>query len=83
VTEADHKSWKEKDLLPYLETVLEAFGPSRLMFGSDWPVCLLATSYGAWLSIIRRFIAPLSTYEQSSILAHTALRTYQIDLDPS
>jgi L-fuconolactonase len=45
VTEADHQSWKPADLRPYLETVVEAFGPRRLMFGSDWPVCTLAATY--------------------------------------
>jgi L-fuconolactonase len=45
VTEADHQSWKPGDLLPYIETVVEAFGPRRLMFGSDWPVCTLAATY--------------------------------------
>ncbi|MBL9175960.1 MAG: amidohydrolase family protein [Verrucomicrobiales bacterium] len=45
VTEADHRSWKPDQFLPYLDWVLEAFGPGRLMFGSDWPVCLLAATY--------------------------------------
>ena len=45
VTEADHAAWKPSDLEPYVAHVLEHFGPERLMFGSDWPVCLLAASY--------------------------------------
>ena len=45
VTEADHRSWKPDQFHPYLDVVLEAFGPGRLLFGSDWPVCLLAASY--------------------------------------
>lgn len=45
VTEADHRAWKADDFRPYLDVVFEAFGPGRLMFGSDWPVCLLAGSY--------------------------------------
>ena len=46
VTEADHHSWKVEDLRPYVAHVREQFGMDRLMFGSDWPVCLLASSYG-------------------------------------
>jgi hypothetical protein len=65
----------------HLETVLEAFGPSRLMFGSDKPVCLLATGYADWLALIRRFIAPLSAHEQSEILAGSARRAYGLS-DP-
>jgi L-fuconolactonase len=76
VTEADYSDWTEAELRPYLETVLEAFGPDRLMFGSDWPVCLLATGYADWLALIRRFIAPLSAHEQSEILAGSARRAY-------
>ncbi len=45
VTEADHRRWTPADLRPYIEVVLEAFGPGRLMFGSDWPVCTLAATY--------------------------------------
>jgi L-fuconolactonase len=45
VTEADHSGWKEEQLRPYFDTVIEAFGPKRLMFGTDWPVCLVAADY--------------------------------------
>ena len=79
VTEADYTSWKEEDLVPYFDTVLEAFGPSRLLFGSDWPVCLAAASYGTWISLVRRQIARLADSEQSAILGGTAARVYRID----
>ena len=76
VTEADFENWTETQLQPYLETVLQAFGPSRLMFGSDWPVCLLACRYGRWLEIVSRFIGRLSSAEQERILGGTAAEVY-------
>ncbi len=78
VTEADYATWTEAQLRPYLDTVLEAFGPERLMFGSDWPVCLVATGYKQWADLIRDFIAPLSEAEQAAILGETATRTYKL-----
>src|SRR5215471_4844758 len=78
VTEADFKAWTEAQLQPYLETVLEAFGPTRLMFGTDWPVCLVACSYGRWFEIVSRFAASLSFDEQASLFGHTAARAYRL-----
>jgi len=79
VTEAEYDNWTEAQLHPYLDTVLEAFGPDRLMFGSDWPVCLVACGYKRWHDIIRKFIVPLSTYEQEAIMGGTAIRAYHLD----
>jgi len=76
VTEADFKAWTEAHLQPYLETVLEAFGPTRLMFGTDWPVCLVACSYERWYDVVSRFAASLSADEQASLFGHTAARAY-------
>jgi len=78
VTEADFQNWTEAQLQPYLDTVLEAFGPSRLMFGSDWPVCLLACRYGRWFEIVSKFIARLSSAEQERILGGTAVEVYRL-----
>lgn len=78
VTEADHRSWSSADIQPYLDTVLNAFGPSRLMFGSDWPVCLLAVSYARWVRTIHEFIAPLSATEREQILGSTAAKAYRL-----
>ncbi len=78
VTEANPDKWDEKQLLPYLEAVLESFGPQRLMFGSDWPVCLLASGYMSWLDVVRIFISTLSREEQSLILGKNALKVYQL-----
>ncbi|NOY82674.1 MAG: amidohydrolase family protein [Kiritimatiellaeota bacterium] len=78
VTEADYRNWTEEQLQPYLETVLEAFGPARLMFGSDWPVCLVACPYRRWHQIVTRFIAGLSETEQARILGGTAVEAYRL-----
>jgi L-fuconolactonase len=56
VTEADWKSWKSADLVPYLDVVFEAFGPRRLMFGSDWPVCLCASTYSQVMRTVEAYV---------------------------
>ncbi|MFF1837666.1 amidohydrolase family protein [Streptomyces sp. NPDC058231] len=76
VTEADPHSWTVDDLRPYAGTVLEAFGPDRLMFGSDWPVCRLAAGYADVVDAARSLIAGLSADERQAVLATTAERTY-------
>lgn len=83
VTEADYGAWKEEDLFPYFDAVLEAFGPHRLLFGSDWPVCLVAASYGRWVETVRKRVATLTASEQSAILGDTAARVYRIDKAPN
>ncbi|MEU9996158.1 amidohydrolase family protein [Streptomyces sp. NPDC050848] len=75
-TEARWDSWTVDDLRPYTDTALEAFGPDRLMFGSDWPVCRLAVSYGQVVDTARELTTGLSATEQSSIFAGTATRAY-------
>ncbi len=78
VTEADHTHWKENDFTPYLDVVLEAFGPGRLMFGSDWPVCLLAADYSKTMHVVHNYIGKLSSPEQQLIMGGTACRFYNI-----
>lgn len=78
VTEAAWRGWKREDFAPYLEVALTAFGPERLMFGSDWPVCLLAAEYADVASLVTDFIRPLSPAEQEMILGGTAARIYQL-----
>ena len=78
VTEADWRGWSASDLRPYVQAAIELFGPDRLMFGSDWPVCLLAARYGEWLDVLRELISPLSTSEQAKILGGTAARVYRL-----
>ncbi|HCY41457.1 MAG TPA: amidohydrolase [Prolixibacteraceae bacterium] len=78
VTEADFTSWTPKQLLPYFEVVLEAFGPDRLLFGSDWPVCLVATSYKNWADLVRKTISSFSETEQAKIMGENAVRIYKL-----
>lgn len=78
VTEADHQKWTAADLDPYFDAVLEAFGPSRLMFGSDWPVLLLGESYQNWVSIVENTISRLTEEEQKRIWSGTAREAYGI-----
>lgn len=80
VTEANMKSWEYEDLAPYMNVVLEAFGPSRLMFGSDWPVCLLAGTYDHVIGIVEQFVSSLSPSEQASIMGGTSCRFYGITI---
>lgn len=78
VTEADYQTWTPNDLKPYLDTVLAAFGPRRLMFGSDWPVCLVATSYSRWFKLVAAHIGQLSQSEQDRVLGGTAIEAYKL-----
>jgi len=78
VTEADWQNWKYEDLVPYLETVLEAFGPDRLMYGSDWPVCLVAGDYKNILAVVERFVQTLSAEEQKKIMGTNAAHFYHL-----
>ncbi len=78
VTEADYDDWSRHQLLPYLDSTLEAFGPSRLMFGSDWPVCLAACGYEEWVGIVEEFVGSLSADERSRIWHGTAVEAYEL-----
>jgi L-fuconolactonase len=70
--------WTPELLRPYFDVALEAFGPGRLMFGSDWPVALLRSDYQRWVETVRGFISDLSKDEQKDILGLTAARAYGI-----
>ena len=76
VTEADWKTWSEEQLRPYFDAVLEAFGPKRLMFGTDWPVCLAASGYSPWVELVRKFSVRLSAEEQEWLFGKTAVQAY-------
>jgi len=80
VTEAAWGSWTTVDLHPYVDAVLDAFGPERLMFGSDWPVCLLAASYDRVVSADRELLAALSADERARIFGVTAMEVYGLDV---
>jgi L-fuconolactonase len=78
VTEASWQSWTKADLDPYLQVVLTAFGAKRVMFGSDWPVLLLGSSYKRWVDTVRRGISHLSEYERERIGGKTAVEAYRL-----
>ena len=78
VTEADWKNWKQTDFHPYLDVVTAAFGVKRLMYGSDWPVCLVAASYQQALDIVKKYYAGFSPEEQQLIFGGNAKEFYQL-----
>jgi L-fuconolactonase len=79
VTEADWGNWTAAQLEPYWDTVVAAFGPARLMFGSDWPVCLVATSYSGWLKTVEGWACRLSSAEQERLFGGTAAEVYRLN----
>lgn len=78
VTEADWKLWQPQHFTPYLEVAFEAFGPHRLMFGSDWPVCLLAGSYAQVKQIIEAYTNTHAPQHKQNIFGGNAIRFYQL-----
>jgi L-fuconolactonase len=78
VTEADWKTWKKEDFKPYLDVVVNAFGTNRIMFGSDWPVCLVAASYEKMLSIVKDYFSAFSKEEQDKFFGLNATRFYNL-----
>lgn len=78
VTEADYNSWTPKQIEPYMDLVLDSFGTKRLMFGSDWPVCLVAANYKQVKSLVTTFIEPLSETEKEAIMGRNAITFYNI-----
>jgi L-fuconolactonase len=78
VTEADWNTWTENDLRPFIDAVLECFGPKRLMFGSDWPVSLLACAYQKWVEVVERATASLSVSERDHLFGGTAKEAYRL-----
>jgi L-fuconolactonase len=78
VTEADSATQNSEKLKPYFDVVVDAFGPSRLMFGTDWPVCLVRSSYSNWVSIVDEWTATWSVEEQNQFWSGTARKAYEI-----
>lgn len=76
ITEADWLRWRPQDVLPYARHVLDAFGPERVLFGSDWPVCLLAGRYADAYALAEQSVAALAPAERSAVLGATATRVY-------
>ena len=82
VTEANWTSWTPADLHPYVVRGLDIFGPERVMYGSDWPVCLLAGSYGAVKRALEEALPPLSAEEQAGVFGGNAIRFYDLATPP-
>ncbi|SIQ77158.1 amidohydrolase family protein [Micromonospora avicenniae] len=78
VTEADRDRWLAADLRPFVTEAVDRFGPDRLMFGSDWPVCRLAADYLSVLSALVEALPPLTARERSAVFGDTAVRTYRL-----
>ena len=78
ITEADWKTWTYAQLVPYLDVAFEAFGTKRLMFGSDWPVCLVAGEYQKVWQILERYLADFSDHEKDQVFGLNAAKFYQL-----
>ncbi len=79
VTEADPSTWRKGGLVEYHRRAIEWFGPERCMFGSDWPLCLLAAEYGEVLDLLLRALEDLGAAERAEVLGGTAVRTYRLE----
>ena len=77
-TEAHWDTWTMDTLKPYIDTVVEAFGTERIMFGSDWPVCLVASSYEKWLKGLQNYFNTFSISEQEAFFANNAINFYKL-----
>jgi L-fuconolactonase len=78
VTEADWQSWSKADFFPYLDVVFEHFGPDRLLFGSDWPVCLVAADYTQVKSIVDDYLQPWGDEARTKVMGANAARVYKL-----
>jgi L-fuconolactonase len=78
VTEADHERWTVEDLNPYVAHVVEQFGLDRLMFGSDWPACLLASDYGGVCAAALDALGPISASDKASLMGGNAAEFYRL-----
>nr|MBI1232372.1 amidohydrolase family protein [Cytophagales bacterium] len=80
VTEHDWKNWQQEDFFPYLDVVMDTFGEDRIMFGSDWPVCLLAAPFGEVKEILEKYLMSVSPSIQAKIWAENAISFYKLDV---
>ena len=78
VTEADWKNWTADQLKPYMDVVVNSFGIDRIMYGSDWPVCLVASSYKRWLQTVKNYFASYSEEEQEKVFSSNAIKFYNL-----
>jgi L-fuconolactonase len=82
VTEADWLNWTPEELRPYLDSCVEAFGPERLLAGSDWPVCLLASTYSQWWNVLAKYFSSFSEHEAERIFGGNAIDRYRLTVLP-
>jgi L-fuconolactonase len=78
ITEADMKNWKEEDFTPYFDTVVESFGINRIMFGSDWPVCLGGADYKTVVDITKNYFSSFTPGEQDKFFSNNAIEFYNL-----
>lgn len=78
VTEGDWQHWKQEDFTPYLDVATEAFGTNRLLYGSDWPVCLIAATYEQQLSIVQKHFETFSATERAQVFGGNAQQFYRL-----
>jgi L-fuconolactonase len=78
ITEADWKNWSADDIRPYLDIVVEAFSIKRIMYGSDWPVCLVAGSYTETLNVVRNYFSSFTKNEQEFFFGQNAIKFYNL-----
>ena len=78
VTETEGFNFQPEDFTPFLDTMVDAFGTDRLLFGSDWPVCLLAAEYKSVLQIIENYFIDFSEEEQRRIMGENAIKIYNL-----
>jgi L-fuconolactonase len=78
ITEAAWHAWRPEDLKPFIDAAVESFGPSRLLLGSDWPVCTLAGSSADVMAVFHDYFAQFSAVEQAAIFGGTADRVYRL-----
>jgi L-fuconolactonase len=81
ITEADHAAWSPDDLAPYVEVALDAFGVGRLMYGSDWPVCTLAGSYGQVIGALRTVLGSIDAGVEARLFGGSAAEFYGIEIE--
>ena len=79
VTEADWNQWQPSDFTDYLDVIFNSFGTERILYGSDWPVCLLAAEYEEQLSIVKNYISSFSPEEKAAIMGGNAIRFYKLN----
>ncbi len=79
VTEADWQQWEPEQIVPFLDVAFEAFGPDRLMVGSDWPVCLVASSYARWAEVVKTYLLGRKPEYRDSVLGGNAQRFWRLN----